>query len=327
MHSFQRGARVSDQHFLLDTYYLYCAIRIRKGSRQRCAPSRYRLHSRRFSVSVPSLLPVGVLYTFLPGCIVLHAKVALAHVGRRQDQGPNDGFRHCSLCRSGKETEEEDAGGLPDEQLKTARLVRCEILPVRGYGICKRRWSNVSHEPVLRRRVPQLWYRSHKIFRKRPGESNRSNDTNLSSRYQMSLLQIWIFWQRRDARCALCLATKRHQRKDFYLPVVLVHHSVSADRTGARLPGGYHCLPPCQSLSAQYEVQNCSFRYFTYCCSQGIYRRLVSSVHVRTKYRYYDLQRSASRNGKEDDYRTQGGGMTRDVSLPPTLCLCSITCL
>ncbi|GFQ65814.1 innexin shaking-B [Trichonephila clavata] len=105
MHPLERSARVSDQHFLLDTHDLHRAFCLRKGSRQRRSPSRYRLDPGRFSVPIPPLLSVGVLHAVLPSCPVLHPQVVVAHVGRRQDPGPDDGLGYCPVWRSGEETE------------------------------------------------------------------------------------------------------------------------------------------------------------------------------------------------------------------------------
>ncbi|GFU05994.1 hypothetical protein NPIL_164361 [Nephila pilipes] len=310
MYPLERSARVSDQHFLLDTHDLHGALCLRKGGRQRRSPSRYRLDPGRFSVPIPPLLSVGVFHTVLPSGPILHPQVAVAHVGRRQDPGPDDGLGYCPVWRSGEEAEKEAARGLLNEQSETARLVCGEILSVRGHGIRKRCRTNVSHEPILRRRIFELRHRGDPVLGEGPGDSNRSNDPNLPACHQVSLLQVRILGQRGDARRALRLATQRHQREDIHLPLVLVHHPVRVDRTGACLPSGHCRLSPRQSLPAQHEVQDRSFGQSTYRSSQGIYRGLVSSVHARTKHRYNDLQGSAGRDGQEDDYRTEGGGMT-----------------
>lgn len=143
----------------------------------------------------------------------------------------------------------------------------------------------------------------------------------------MPLLQVRFVRQRGDARRPLRPPPQRHQREDLHLPVVLVHHPVRAHRAGAGLPGGHRRLPPGQGLPAQHAVPDRASGPPAHGGPEGVGRRLVPGLHARTEHRHRHLPRGAGRDGQEDDHRTQGGGMTRDVPLPPALCLSSITCL
>lgn len=127
--------------------------------------------------------------------------------------------------------------------LSDSQHVRVPILHLRGSLPGEHLRSIIPDEPIFRRGIPQLRIAGIAVLGGAAGGARGSHGLRVSSRHQVSLLQVWCFGNDTATRFPLHSTVKHRQREDVYLHLVLVHHSVHHVIGSDGVQSGHHLCP------------------------------------------------------------------------------------